>query len=108
MTIVTRMNARVSAMPWLMPQPTKTGDSVGAIVAAPNPAEMKPASVTPTCPAARNRLGFAVRVSSRAPRRLSVGESLHLGLAQRHEGQFGHREEAAEKHEEQHHEDVDP
>ncbi len=51
------------------PQETSTGSKESASVAAPSAAERNPASVTPTCRAARKVLGLATRRSTALPRR---------------------------------------
>ena len=109
MTIVTRMNASVSANPSLIPQPTKTGASWGAIVrgaeAGGDEARERDADL------AGSEVPVRVRREGRQPTTASallLRQSADLRLAQRDERQLGRGEEAAEEHEEQHHGDVDP
>jgi len=68
MRIVIPMNASVCASRSGIPQRTNWSPSGSASVAAPNAAEKNPASVTPTCTAARNRLGSPTSLASRSPR----------------------------------------
>ena len=67
------------------PHPTNHGSREGAICAAPKPADTKPARVTPTCTAARNRFGSAVRARQPTPPSTGLREPLDLALAQRHQ-----------------------
>src|SRR5215207_9947892 len=69
MRMVTPMKATVSATPSGTPQASSRSATGPASVAAPKAAEKKPASVTPTCTAARKRFGSPASLASRSPRR---------------------------------------
>src|SRR3954447_16891237 len=69
MAIVTSTRATGSAAPGGRPRASKRGGRSPARVAPPKEAERKPASVTPTCTAARNRFGSSASLATDAPRR---------------------------------------
>src|SRR5829696_6325766 len=93
MRMVMPMKDSVSASPSGTPQPTSASATGPASVAAPNAAEKKPASVTPTWTAARNRLGSPTSLASRSPRAprsvsaltwLSRNETSAISAAEKH------------------------
>jgi hypothetical protein len=69
MISVTSTSAVVSAAPAESPRSSSAPETGTARRAAPKAADRKPARVTPTCTAARKRLGSATRCATRAPRR---------------------------------------
>ena len=100
MATVTSTRATVSATPSGMPVRSSGATRSTERVAPPTAAERKPASVTPTCTAARNRLGSELSSATTATAPAPVRQGAGLAVAQRDQRDLGGREDAADEHEE--------
>ena len=94
--------------PLVTPRPSSQSARGSDSVLAPKAAEKKPAKVTPTCTAARKRLGSLSSFCTAWPRRPVSAIAADLRLAQRDQRDLRAGEDAADQDEDDDHDDAEP